>query len=725
MRRRQFIVLAGAGLTLGGLPDLSAEAATLADTAGAQRAFPPTSFAQPFLRIASDGTVTVIAKHLEMGQGVYTGLASIVCEELDADWSQMRVESAPANKALYRHLVYGAQTTGGSTSISNSWDQLGRAGATARAMLLAAAAARFAKPVAELTVRDGVVSHPSGVHASFGELAKAASTQPVPADVARKGPKDYRVFGRTLPRTDTRSKSDGTAVFAGDLVLPDLKVAVLLRSPRFGGFVRSIDAHEALAIRGVRSVVGFPKDKPHAVAIVADDTWAALQGRRAVKVEWDDSVAEKRSSEELVASFAQWSTTLPTIDALVRGSAAEGLAQAKEIVAADFTLPYLAHQPMEPIVSVGVVRDGRCDIWAGSQNVTADQGAAAGILGLPLENVRLQTTYAGGSFGRRATFDADWITELALVLVATDRRWPIRLMWTREDDIGSGYYRPMVHHRLRAGLGDDGRIVAVEQTIVAQSFLSPVPADGAAPARADPLVVDGALPLRYDFPHAHVRWAYPRVGVPVQMYRGLALNHTTFVKEVFIDELARKVGIDPVEYRLMHLDASSMLRSRQANVLRMAADRAGWSQPRAPGVALGIAVQEAEGSFVAQVAQVRLVDGAPHVDRVVCAIDCGRALNPHVIRSQVESGIAFGLTAVLHGGITLVGGKVTQTNFHDQPVLRMPQMPRVIETYIVESDHAPTGVGEPGSVCIAAAVANAFAVLTGKRVRSLPLVASV
>ncbi len=724
MKRRQFIVLAGAGLTLGWLPDPPADAAVAADTAGASPAFPATPFAQPFLRIATDGTLTVIAKHLEMGQGVYTGLASIVAEELDADWSLVRVESASANKALYRHLAFGMQTTGGSTSISGSWDQLRDAGATARAMLLAAAALRFAKPVAELTVREGFVSHPSGVRASFGELADAAAAQPVPASVVRKDPNDYHLFGKDLPRTDTRAKSDGSAVFAGDLTLPGLKVALLIRAPRFGGLVRSFDARDALAIRGVRRVVAIPQDKAKAVAIVADDTWAALKGRRAVKVDWDDGAAETRSSAELVKLYAQGSTSLPAIDALVRGSASEGLARSTRVVSAEYALPYLAHQPMEPLVSSGVVRDGRCDLWAGSQNQTADQAAAAAILGLPLDRVRLQTTFAGGSFGRRATFSADWITELAHVLVATGRRWPVRLMWTREDDIGSGYYRPMVHHRLRAGLGEDGRIVAVEQTIVAQSFLFPAPAEGVAPAKADPLVVDGAFPLRYDFPDATVRWVYPRVGVPVQMFRGLALNHTTFTKEVFIDELARAAGIDPVAYRLMHLDASSVPRSRQANVLRIAADRAGWGQPRDPGVALGVAVQEAEGSFVAQVAQVRLVDGAPHVERVTCAIDCGRALNPEVIRAQVESGVAFGLSTALYSGITLAAGKVTQTNFHDQQVVRMPQMPRSVETHIVESDRAPTGVGEPGSVCIAAAVANAFAVLTGKPVRGLPLVAA-
>jgi isoquinoline 1-oxidoreductase beta subunit len=392
------------------------------------------------------------------------------------------------------------------------------------------------------------------------------------------------------------------------------------------------------------------------------------------------------------------------------------MAGAAQVVELAFEMPYLAHASMEPLCSVGEWKDGRCEIWAGIQNQTTDQAAAARILGLDVKQVVLNTLYAGGSFGRRATFSADWISELAQLLKATNGAYPIKLMWTREDDITGGFYRPMNVHRLRAGLAADGRMLAIEQTIVAQSFLFGRPRPGVA-RKPDPTVFEGHVAARYDVPDATLRWVDPDVGVPVQMYRALSHNHTTYSKEVLVDELARRTRRDALEYRLAHLSGHP----RQAAVLRLAADKAGWSRPWPAGTALGLAVQEANsGTFIAQVARVRIVDGSIRVERVVCAVDCGVTLNPDIVRSQVEGGIGFGLGAALHGRISLRDGRVQQSNFHDFRQLRLDEMPAAIEVHFIDGGTAPTGIGEPGSVLVAAAVANAVAHLTGKAICRLP-----
>ena len=701
-------MLAGAavgGLTLGASP--SARSASQTEPA----------FAQPFLRIAADGTVTVFAKHLDMGQGIWTGLASIVAEELDADWAQMRVEGAPADRALYKNLIFGIQTTGGSTSTANSWLQLRRAGATARAMLVRSAAARWSVPVGEVVVSNGLVSHPDGHRAGFGELAGAASALPVPGEVTLKDASSFKLFGRSLPRLDAVAKSHGLPMYAIDVERPGMRVAVLQRPPRFGAALRSVDDRAARAVPGVVDVVRVA----NGVAVIGEHTWAALEGRRALRIDWDDARAETRSSPALVAEFRRLAAEGTGLVCLQRGDTGMAMAEAARIVEAEFEMPYLAHAPMEPLCAVGEWRDGRCEIWAGIQNQTADQAAAAKILGIAPERVTLHTLYAGGSFGRRATFTSDWISELATVLEATAGAYPVKLMWTREDDVRGGYYRPMNLHCMRAGLADDGRLLALEHTIVAQSFLFGPPKPGVA-QRPDPTVFEGHLASRYDVAAATLRWVDPTVGVPVQMYRALSHNHTTFAKEVLMDELARRAGRDPLEYRLAHLTGSP----RQAAVLRLAAEKAGWGTALEPGRALGLAVQEANnGTFIAQVAQVRLADGAWQVERVVCAVDCGMALNPDIVRSQIEGGIAFGLGAARHGLITLHEGAVEQSNFHDYRQLRMTEMPRVVEVHVIDGGTSPTGIGEPGSVLIAAAVANALARSTGRMVRSLPIALAV
>ena len=710
LSRRGFVVLAGAatgGLTLGIAP------AAGAAKRSAVASEPIAAFTQPFLRIASDGSVTVFAKHLDMGQGIWSGLASIVAEELDAAWRQMRVEGAPADRALYKHLVFGMQTTGGSTSTSNSWLQLRRAGATARAMLVQAAATQWSVPASEVQVAAGVISHRSGRHAGFGEVAARAAALPVPAEVTLKDASAFTLLGRQLPRLDAVAKSHGAPIYAIDVERPGLRVAVLQRAPRFGAVLSQVDDRAARALPGVVDVVRVP----NGVAVIGEHTWAALEGRRALKLEWDESAAEKRSSAALSAEFSRLANEGEAVVCLARGDAGKAMASAAQVVEADFEMPYLAHAPMEPLCAVGEWREGHAEVWAGSQNQTADQAAVARILGLAPEQVRVTMLYAGGSFGRRATFSADWVSELAEVLKATASRYPVKLMWTREDDIRGGFYRPMNLHRLRAGVAADGRLLALEHCIVAQSFLFGAPKPGGA-QRPDPTVFEGHMASRYDVPDATLRWVNASVGVPVQMYRALSHNHTTFAKEVLIDELARRSDRDPLEYRLAHLASHP----RQAAVLRLAAEKAGWGQPLGAGRALGLAVQEANnGTFIAQVAQVRLEGGGLQVERVVCAVDCGVAINPDIVRSQIEGGIAFGLGVALHGLITLQNGRVEQSNFHDYPQLRLQEMPRGVEVHIIDGGTSPTGIGEPGSVLIAAAVANALARLTGRPVRALPL----
>ncbi len=701
--RRQFIALIGAGLVLG-LPTLP-----LAEAAGA-------GFTQPFVRISPDGEITVLIKHLEMGQGINTGLATILAEELDADWSRVCTEAAPFDPKLYKHLSFGAQTTGGSTSVANSWLQLREAGAVARAMLLQAAAQRWSVPVSELTAYKGRVLHgTSGRQVGYGDLAEAAAKLPVPTGVPLKSTASFTLLGREHRRLGTEKMVNGSLQYGIDIQRPHQLVAVIQRPPWFGGTLRSLDATDALAMPGVRAVHRVPQG----VAVVADHTWLALQARAQLKIEWDDAQAEKRSTPELKEEFKRLAVVgEPGIDSLVRGDATTSMAKAAKVLSADFELPYLAHQPMEPLAAVGELRDGRCDIWAGSQNVSADHAAAVRILGLTPDRITLNVLPSGGSFGRRATFSADWISELVQVLLAQQKQGdtrPVKLMWTRDDDITGGYYRTMSLHRFRAGLDAQGKLVAVEQTIVAQSFARGRPKPGVA-LRTDPFITGGHLAERYDVPHARTRWVSADVGVPVHTYRALSNNHTTFSKEVMMDELARAAGQDALAFRLAHLAGQP----RQAAVLRLAAERAGWGSPLPPGRALGLAVQEADHSFVAQVAQVRIEEDRIVVERVVCVVDCGIVINPDVLRSQMEGGIAFGLSAVLHNEITLDGGKVQQSNFHDAPVLRLNEMP-LIEVYSIASNEPPTGIGEPGSVPILGAVANAVASLTGKAVRSLPI----
>ena len=721
MSRRFFLkaVAGGAGLTLG-IYDAAAQMSGPGKTAGAAAAgsFEPNAF----VRIGKDNTVTVVVKHLEMGQGVYTGLPTLVAEELDAAWSQVRAEAAPADASRYNNLLWGpAQGTGGSTAIANSFEQYRQAGAAARAMLVAAAAEQWKVPAASVQVKNGVVT--SGTRkATFGELADAAAKQPVPTAVTLKDPKDFVYIGKDVRRTDSRAKSNGTARFTQDVKLPDMLTAVVLHAPRFGQKIAKVDSAAVNSIPGVRYVVEIP----NGVAVIATTFWAAKKGRDALKVEWDPATGSKATTEQLLADYRKLAAT-PGKSAKKTGDAEAAIGSGAKKLDATYEFPFLAHAAMEPMNCVVKLTRESCEIWNGEQFQTGDQMAIAKYTGLKPEQVKLNMMYAGGSFGRRASSLSDYVLEavsIAVQLVKSDKVGiPVKLVWTREDDMRAGFYRPMYVHAMRAAVDADGKIAGWHHRIVGQSILagtafeSMMVKDG-----IDLTSVEGASTLPYDFAHMTVELHTTDAGVPVLWWRSVGSSHTAFSTETFFDELASLAGKDPVAMRRDLLAKHP----RHLAALNLAAEKAGWSQPLAAGKAdekrgRGIAVHESFGTVVAQVAEVTVdKDNKFKVDRVVCAVDCGLAVNPDNVRSQMEGGIGFGLTAALYGKITLKDGAVEQSNFHDYPLVRINEMPAV-EVHIVPSTAKPTGVGEPGVPPIAPAVANALAQATGKRLRSLPL----
>ncbi len=712
--RRRFLqagALLGAGLTLGFYLPVG-RTAERSGAASANTVLAPNAF----LRIAPDNTITVLVKHLEMGQGVYTGLPLLVAEELEVPWERIQVESAPADAKLYGNLAWGgtAQGTGGSTSLANSWDQLRQAGAMARELLIAAAAALWQVEPGTLKAENGSVVHAaSGRRASYGELAAKAAELTPPAQVKLKDPAAWKYIGKSLPRKDTLTKVNGQALFAGDLKLPGLLTALVARSPVFGGQVRNVQPDAARAVPGVKAVVLIPQG----VAVVARDFWSAKKGRDALTIEWDESAGARISSDALRQNYLDLSQT-PGNVAADRGNAIQTLSGASKTLEATFTVPYLAHAPMEPLNCVVQLKDDSCEIWAGSQFQTVDQATAAQIAGLPPQQVTIHTLLAGGSFGRRANPTADYIAEAVAIAKATrELNAPIRLLWTREDDIKGGYYRPLFVHRIAAALDNDGKPLVWMQRIVGQSILAGTPFAAMMKDGIDKTSVEGAADLPYTVPNLRVELHSPQIGVPVLWWRSVGHTHTAFATEVFIDELAAAAGQDPYEYRRGLLADHPRLRT----VLELAASKAGWGTPLAKGRGRGIALQESFNSFVAQVAEVTVKpDGGFQVDRVVCAVDCGIAVNPNVIEAQMEGGIGFGLSAALYGKITLKDGRVDQSNYTDYPLLRIGEMPKV-EVHIVQSTERPTGVGEPGVPPIAPAVVNALFAATGKRVRHLPI----
>lgn len=665
-----------------------------------------------FVHVAPDNTVTVAIKHVEMGQGVSTGLTTIVAEEMDADWDQMRFAFAPADVERYKNFAFGMQGTGGSTAVANSYDQLRKAGATARAMLVEAAAQEWNVPAGEITVVKGILQHNrSNKTAAFGEFAEKAASLAQPKNVTLKDPNNFTLIGKELPRKDNEDKTTGKGKFALDVTLPGMVYAAIAHPPRFGGKVENVDDRAAMEMKGVHSVVTISRG----VAIVADSYWTALKARDSLKITWDESSAEKRGTAALFAEYKALAKT-PGVMAREEGDVNAALQSANQTISAEFEFPYLAHAPMEPLDCVVQVREGEAEIWAGCQFQTMDQAAAAKILDLEPAQVKINTLYAGGSFGRRATPNSDYISEAAEIAKALPKGMPVKLIWSREDDVKGGRYRPMYYHAMKAGLDDDGNVTGWTHTIVGQS-----PGAGSAfsggPGGVDPLTVEGASNLPYAVPNIAVDQHTTEIGVPVLWWRSVGSSHNAYATEVFIDMAATAAGKDPVEFRLNLLGNHE----RHKAVLKLAAEKADWGKSLPEGRAQGVAVAESFGSFVAQIAEVsQNSDGSIKVERVVCAVDCGVAINPDIIRAQMEGGIGYGLSAIMKGAITLKDGVVEQDNFDSYEVLRMGEMPKV-EVHIVPSTAPPTGVGEPGVPPAGPAVANAVFALTGRRVTKLPM----
>jgi isoquinoline 1-oxidoreductase beta subunit len=663
-----------------------------------------------FLRVGSDDIVTVMLPHSEMGQGIWTALPMLIAEELDADWSRIRVEHAPAAPA-YAHTAFGMQMTGGSSSTWSEFDRCRQAGATARAMLVQVAAQRFGVSPADCRTENGVVIA-GGKRARYGELAEAAAKVPAPKTVPLKDPKNWKLIGRPTKRLDTPEKITGRALFGIDVRFEGLLTAVVVRPPVFGGKVKSLDAAQAKAVPGVRAVVQVPSG----VAVVADHFWAAKLGRDALKVDWDLGPNATLDSATLREEFRKLANT-PGAVAGQAGNVTGALGKAAKVVEAEYAVPYLVHAPMEPLNATVRIGPGKCEIWTGTQFQTVDQQVAARITGLKPEQVEIHTTFLGGGFGRRANPTSDFVAEA--VEVAKAAKAPVKTVWTREDDIHGGYYRPAYLHRVRVGLGADGLPVAWHHLTVGQSILAGTPFEPMLVKNGiDATSVEGVADSAYlkSVPNYRVDLHSPKLGIPVLWWRSVGHSHNAFVMESMIDELAHAAGKDPVEYRRALLKGHS----RHLGVLNLAAEQSKWSTPLAQGRARGVAVHESFGSYVAQVAEVSVEKGVIRVHRVVCAIDCGVAVNPESVRAQMESGIGFGLGAALHSKLSFKDGRVQQSNFHDYRVLRFDEMP-VVEVHIVRSTEKMGGAGEPGVPPIAPAVANAVAALTGQRLRELPL----
>lgn len=669
-----------------------------------------------FIRIDPDSTVHVIVKHMEMGQGSHTGLATLIADEMDADWAQVRAENAPADATRYGNMAFGGmQGTGGSTSMANSYLQMRQAGAAAKAMLVGAAAAMWNVPASEITVKAGVVSHPSGKTAKFGDLVADAQKQPVPAvdQLKLKTPDQFTYIGKPeLQRVDIMGKVNGTAQFTQDVQLPEMLTAVVAHAPLFGATVQSVDDSATKAIKGVKAVVSLP----NAVAVLATDFWSAKQGRDALKITWDESKAYKVSSADQLARYQKLAETAGKETTKV-GNPTEALASAAKVVKANYSFPYLAHAAMEPMNCVVQITDQGCELWYGAQLQTIDQSKVAELLGLQPAQVKINSLYAGGSFGRRGNPMSDYVLEAAAIAKGSNLAVPIKMVWTREDDMRRGHYRPMFFHSVQAGLDKDNQLTAWQQRLVGQSIMAGTPMAMMITDGYDPVSVEGAGEP-YAIPNKLIELHTPEdIPVTVQWWRSVGHTHTAYATECFMDEMASAAAQDPVEFRRALLKDSP----RHLAVLNLAAEKSGWGSELPKGRGRGIAVVESFNSYVAEVAEVTVKeDGSFTVDKVVVAVDCGLAVNPTVVQAQMTGGVGFALSAALGEKITLKNGQVEQSNFHDYTPLRIGQMP-VVEVHILSSQEAPSGVGEPGVPPLAPAVANALFAATGKRHYELPL----
>jgi isoquinoline 1-oxidoreductase beta subunit len=662
-----------------------------------------------FIRIPTTGQVILIMPYVEMGQGTYTSIPMLIAEELEVGLEQVRLEHAPPDEKLYANPLLGVQATGNSNAVRAAWQPLRQAGAVARMMLVAAAARRWNVDPASCRAQRGEVLHPpTGRHTTYGELAADAARMPVPDQVALKEPKDFKLIGTPAKRLDLPAKINGTAVFGIDARPPGVKIATLAQSPVFGGRVKRVDEAAARAIKGVRQIVRLDD----AVAVVADHMGAAKKGLAALATEWDDGPHAGLTTEDVARELEQ-ATLKPGAVAQNVGDADKAMAGAARKVEAIYQVPFLAHATLEPMNCTVHVRRDECEIWIGSQAVARVQSMAAKAAGLPTEKVIVHNHLIGGGFGRRLEADG----AVRAVEIAKQVDGPVKVVWTREEDIQHDMYRPMFFDRLSAGLDSKGMPVAWSNRFAGSSILArwlpPAFNNG-----LDPDTTEGAIDLVYDLPNLHVEYARVEPpGIPTAFWRSVGPSHNVFVTESFMDELAAAAGQDPVAYRLTLLDKTP----RAKAVLALAAEKAGWGQTLPPRVGRGIAIQHAFASYMAMVAEVEVAeDGTVRVRRVVCAVDCGIAVNPDTIQAQVQSAAIFGITAAIYGKITLKDGRVEQGNFDTYQILRMNEAPEV-EVHIVRSDEAPGGMGEAGTSVIVPAVTNAIFAATGKRLRQLPV----
>ena len=716
--RRSFLKLgAGAGFALGLYSTVDDAAAQPGDSAAAARpALKPSDMPSAFVRIDTDGTVTVMVNRLDFGQGVITSLPMLVAEEMDADWRKVRGELAPAGDA-YKDPGFGIQMTGGSGSVRSSWPQYRELGARTRAMLVAAAAQRFGVAPSACRVANGVVSA-GGKRAGFGELAADAMKQPVPESVTLKDPKHFKLIGRPTGRLDARAKSTGRQSFGIDTHVVGMKTVLLVRPPVFGGKVVSFDASKARAIKGVVEVLEVPLDRgASGLAVIADGYWPAKMGRDAVQVVWNTADVEKADTDRLLAHYRELAGQ-PGLK--VREADPTRLASAPRKISAVFSFPYLAHAPMEPL-NCFIDFDGRtCKLSLGSQFQTVDQAAVAAVLRLKPQDVQLTTVMAGGGFGRRAVPTSDYVVEAARVADVwrtSGNSGPLKIVWSREDDIRGGYYRPMHVHRAEIGFDDKGEVLGWQHTIVGQSILTGTPFEPFMVKNGvDAVSVEGVADTPYALPLS-LSVHHPKVNVPVLWWRSVGHTHTAFVMETLVDEIARSTGQDPVVYRRRLLGDKH---KRHLAALDLAVQKSGYGRRLPKGQAFGVAVHESFGSVVAYVVEAAVSNGQPVLRRVTAAVACGTAVNPLSVEAQVQGAALMALGTTLPGAaITLKDGVVQQSNFHDYTVPRMPQMP-AIAVHIVPSGDAPSGMGEPGVPPLAPAFANALARITGKPLRSLP-----
>jgi len=718
MNRRQFLktaAVAGGSMVIG----FNAAGAIAASTESSSAA----ASLNPFVKVSADGTVTVVVKHFEMGQGTSTGLTTLVADEMDLAWDQINVEFAPSHEN-YKNLAFGGQGTGGSTAIANSFMQYRQAGAAAKDMLVRAAAQEWGVDASDVSMADGMLSangNKKGVIADFVE--KAAKLMPA-EEPELKDASQFKFIGKdNLPRKDSLDKTTGKAMFALDVKVPNMVYATILTSPRFGGKLKSFDLGDAANVNGFVDAKALPDAS--GVAVYAQSTWASIKARKAIEAEWDDSASDMRGSAEMLSDYTKMLDADPVYDATGKGDFAETEAAAKAAtkkVEADFHFPLLAHAPMEPLNCViEPTEGGGIRLHDGCQFHMITHPTLAAITQVPPEKIEIITYYAGGSFGRRANPKSDYHAQAALAFAALGGEKAVKLVWTREDDLAGGFYRPKFAQRATIGIGEDGKIASWAHRSVTQSIFKGSPLEQmAVKDGVDHFSVEGIVDTPYQLPISLGLTDYESP-MPVLWWRSVGHSQSGYTMEVLMDMAAEAAGKDPVEFRLAHLDEADDNQARFAGVLKLAAEKAGWDGKQAKGKGRGVAVHKSFNSYVAQVMDVSIKDsGAVSIDKIVCAVDCGVVVNPDVVRAQMEGGIGYGLGAVMRNEITLKDGVVEQANFPQYEPLRITDMPEV-EVHIVQSDEAPTGVGEPGLPPAGPALANAIFAATGKRVTKLPM----